>query len=402
VPADRSSFDEELFAPIRWAADVTGEELGFPPRTSWLIGIDETELLKPFQQRILNTAIRSASGQFFYKLTTLPYGHYTLSTNAERELEVGHDFEYVRIDRDPIHDSERALTGVFVKSVYSRRQRLSTERYPHASLHELFGDSRILLPGRGVWPTYEAFAAELDHHLLPAAATRAHDILGRSKTAFANQVGRRLRGTIELRLALQSRPGHQTPDIYAGSQMFVRCADGNPRRIIRLFKAMLERSPIRDNREVKNGRPLVPPNAQTEVMIAFSAESLLRARAEEQIRFEVFDLVNAIGRFANASTYADRIGTDAVTTVRVDSRVSDRTWAAVMRACDLGLLYANVGWNNPDQWPIRSGYFHLAYVLAPHFRVLPRRGRSRSLALVIRDAPTLEGQLRLFREASDE
>jgi hypothetical protein len=400
---DKSSLDEELFAPLRWAAEVAGEELSLSPSTAWLICIDEAELLRPFQQRIMNTVIRAASGQFFYKMTTLPYGHYTLATNADRDLEVGHDFEYVRIDRDPVNDRDTGLTNQFVRSVYRRRQRLSIDKYPPATLVELFGPSRLLEPGRGRWPTYEAFADELDNHLVPSAAYRARELLRRDRGLFASQIARRMRGTIELRLALRSRPGHQNLDIYAGTQLFVRCADGNPRRIIRLFKMMLDRAPAGLRRRAERGEPMIPASIQTEVLISFSAEALFRARSEEHFGFDVFRLIQAFGEFANASTHAPRITTDAVTTVRVDPLVTDRVWAAVTKACDLGLLYANVTWKNPDQWPTRSGFFHLAYVLAPHFRVLPRRGRSRNLSMILRDSDLDHGsQLLLFDELNDD
>jgi hypothetical protein len=60
-------------------------------------------------------------------------------------------------------------------------------------------------------------------------------------------------------------------------------------------------------------------------------------------------------------------------------------------------------WKNQEQWPTRSGFFHLAYVLAPHFRVLPRRGRSRNLSMILRDSDLDHGsQLLLFDELNDD
>ncbi len=399
--SDQSNMDEDLFGPLKWAAEVASEEFHFTSSTAWLICIDEVELLRPFQQRVINTAIRSSSGPFFYKLATLPYGHYTVDTNAERQLEVGHDFEYVRIDRDPIHDSDRSLTNVFVRDVYKKRQRLSPDRYPPATLEELFGPSRLLQPSR--WITDDEFLTALHANLLPSAFERATALLARDRQAFDNEIRRRLRATLELREATRSHQGHKSLDLYSGAQLFLRCADGNPRRIIRLFKAMLERSPhLNPKGHATRGIPIIPTTVQTEVMMAFSSEALLRARAEEGIGFEVYELVTAIGRFANATTHAAHISTDAVTTVRVDAAVSDRTWQAVMKACDLGLLYASVSWSNPDQWPMRSGYFHLAYVLAPHFRILPRRGRARRLSLILQDPLTQAAQQPTLFEFNDD
>jgi hypothetical protein len=401
--ADGSALDDELFAPLRWAAEVASEELRLPAHATWLIAIDEAELLPPLMQRVINTVLRSQSGPFFYKVTTLPYAHYTLETNADRQLEVGHDFEYVRIDRDPIHDKDRSLTAAFVNEVYKRRRRLAPSKYPAATLHELFGPSPILDRGKGAWTSAEELMLELERHLLPSVAARARSVLVRDRQAFDNQYARRLRGTIQLRNALKSRPGHQALDVYAGAPMFVRCADGNPRRIIRLFKAMLDHIPPDGAARLRRGEPIVPTTTQTEVMSRYAADVLLRARSEESVGFDVFRLVSAIGAYARLSTYADRISTDAVTTVRVDHEVSAETWTAVAKACDLGLLYANVSWNHPDQWPVRSGYFHLAYALAPYFRILPRRGRARRLALILQEGEHYESrQLPLFEADVNE
>src|SRR5262249_44862492 len=59
------------------------------------------------------------------------------------------------------------------------------------------------------------------------------------------------------------------------------------------------------------------------------------------------------------------------------------------RSVGLGLLFPNVSANNPDQMPERGGTFHLAYVLAPNFRILPRRGRPRKLATILEEMQAL-------------
>jgi hypothetical protein len=72
----------------------------------------------------------------------------------------------------------------------------------------------------------------------------------------------------------------------------------------------------------------------------------------------------------------------------------------------LGLLFPNVGANNPDQMPDREGTFHLAYVLAPMYRLLPRRGRAHALRTMLKateshGASTGRGQSELPLEDSE-
>ena len=58
-------------------------------------------------------------------------------------------------------------------------------------------------------------------------------------------------------------------------------------------------------------------------------------------------------------------------------------WNLIERAVDNGLLYPNIKWNNFKIMPIKSGEFRLAYVLTPYFKLLPRRGDTRSLNTIL-------------------
>ena len=78
-----------------------------------------------------------------------------------------------------------------------------------------------------------------------------------------------------------------------------------------------------------------------------------------------------------------QLSTDQVSSIYLDSKVTDLQWELIKAAVGLGLLFPNISHNNPDQMPERDGTFHLAYVLAPHFRILPRRGSSISLSALL-------------------
>jgi len=83
--------------------------------------------------------------------------------------------------------------------------------------------------------------------------------------------------------------------------------------------------------------------------------------------------------------HEEPLTTDQITSVTLSTQTDGEKWTLVRRAAGLGLLFPNVGVHNPDQMPEREGTFHLAYVLAPHFRLLPRRGKARKLETVYLD-----------------
>jgi hypothetical protein len=82
--------------------------------------------------------------------------------------------------------------------------------------------------------------------------------------------------------------------------------------------------------------------------------------------------------------HCDKLSSDQISSIRIDDKISSKNWKLIQRAVSLGILYPNISANNPDQMPIKSGVFHLAYVLSPYFNILPRRGRSAKLETVLR------------------
>ncbi len=92
--------------------------------------------------------------------------------------------------------------------------------------------------------------------------------------------------------------------------------------------------------------------------------------------------MNEIGLYMKHCLYDRPLTTDQVSSITIDSHISGREWQLIQRAVALGLLYPNINPRNPDELPVQEGTFHLAYALAPHFRLLPRRGKSRSLKSV--------------------
>jgi hypothetical protein len=130
----------------------------------------------------------------------------------------------------------------------------------------------------------------------------------------------------------------------------------------------------------------LPRKAQNRILVTFSTSSLSRVQSEPQRGPQLYVFLNAIGTYMRALFYDQPLTTDQVTSVLVERNVTEEQWSLVRRSVGLGLLYPNVSANNPDQLPEREGVFHLAYVLAPHFKLLPRRGKARKLTAILEAA----------------
>ena len=103
------------------------------------------------------------------------------------------------------------------------------------------------------------------------------------------------------------------------------------------------------------------------------------------------------------------LATDQVTSFVLDGEVSDLQWELIQTCVQLGYLYPTVGVNSRDEMPIKSGTFRLGYILAPHFFLLPRRGKAQSFSTILKDGNASKGrhkqtphdQMPLFEETPE-
>ena len=102
-----------------------------------------------------------------------------------------------------------------------------------------------------------------------------------------------------------------------------------------------------------------------------------------------------LGDYMHANLHKKPLTTDQVTSVTLDKNVSDEHWKLMCVAVGHGLLHPNVGSGNPDEMPWREGTFHLAYAFAPHFLLLPRRGKAASLATILQDKESQRQQAKM-------
>lgn len=375
------NFDMELFTPLRRGITLAARALDFPENCTWILCIDEAEFLELSHHRVLNSYLRSDSKNLVFKITTMPYFHHTLETNTGAALNVGHDFEYVYVDQDPVvgrQGQEESVIETFAETIFSKRAQVSGSRYYGLSLHRLLGRSKLLDRKDVDWGSGSPEFELLEKYASSETRSRAARLLN-TPTHFADQIGRKIIPALILRDAIQHQRGRAELDIYSGATMIIRCSDANPRRLIRLFNALL--GAVRWNAKRKR---ILDPKAQTRIVVAFSETTLDRVQSEPELGPELFQFLSSIGRFMHDVLHNEPLTTDQISSIEIDRGINDSQWRLVQRAVALGLLFPNVGLNSTDQMPEREGTFHLAYALAPHFRLLPRRGRARRLSVMIR------------------
>jgi hypothetical protein len=385
-PEGSSVFGADAFGPLIRGITLAARVLDFPTECSWLLCLDEAEFLTVAHHRILNSYLRSYSGKLSFKITTMPYAHYTLSTNTEVPLDVGHDFEYVYIDQDPVLQAslnDEDNEG-FANRIFNKRAKASGSKYHRLNLVELLGRS-VLLDDVDPNPNQHTLSL-VRKYGNPQTIARAERLIERPAD-FKDQISRKLRGALFLRDVLEKQRGREELDVYSGATMAIRCGDGNPRRLIRIFNSLL----LKVNWAERAGRRrplLLTAKEQTRILTAVSQSVLTRTQSEPELGPRLFKLLTAIGDFMAFQLSERLLGSDQISSIEIDSNVSDEEWAVVKRAVGLGLLYPNINANNSDEMPERQGKFRLGYVLAPFFRILPRRGKSRPLSSVIRFSET--------------
>lgn len=375
------AFDVELFEPLRRGIILTGRNLELPEDSKWLLCLDEAEALDESHHRILNTYLRTDSGNLVFKITTTPYSHYTQDTNSGTPLVHGHDYEYVYIDRIPLFQDEELVNKLFEK-----RAKLSAPEYQEITLEKLLGRSKLLKPKDSDWTADSEEMVLLKKYANKSTYERALKLLNSNKSTFRDSISRKLHGALILRQAVESKRGHTKLDIYSGVEIVLRCGDSNPRRLVRIFNSLLL-SLKNDYNE--SAIPLISQKKQTDILIEFSTDTLERTKVLPKYGPHLYDTVKAIGDYMSNSLHNLPLASNLILAVEIDKNISDKDWEVVERAVEWGFLYPIRSNNTPDLLPRKEGKFHLAYVLAPHFLLLPRKGESRKLSTMLKSPRTM-------------
>lgn len=402
-----NEFDIELFDPILAGINVINRVLNFPETTSWFICIDEVEMLEEFHHKILNSYLRAKQPNIFFKFTTLPYCHYTIETNLNVPLDIRHDVHYIYIDQD---ESFGYRGAVPLKSnalkLFLKRASVSKPEYTKISFHDIFGESK-LLDNQVI--DYSAFNVKAKSLSEKEVVTRmeSNEILSlflihmnenyrrfgiellknKDISKFGNVLGRKTRAMLYLREYFQKTVGKRNIDIYSGARTIVTVGDCNPRKLIKIFNEMIiiaEKNNIciEDKRD---DVPLISPKFQNLVLVTIAEQELNRYKIEKNFGTGLYEFINSTGEYMHDYIHSKstKLNTEQLSSVEINNKNDDLHWEIIKRAVQKGLLYPNMNYNNPDDMPVKDGVFHLAFILSPRFRLLPRKGDSRNIAKIL-------------------
>ncbi|TRZ90092.1 MAG: hypothetical protein D4R88_04245 [Methanosarcinales archaeon] len=387
------AFGTDLFTPLRQGIRQLSRLLSINADCTWLLCIDEAEFLEEMDHRIINSHMRAFPDKLFFKLTTMPYCHYTLATNIGVDLVNGHDFEYVNMDSDRVMNARvsgetdtigtrfgRTLFRKLLEASDSQIALGSGRDAPSAT--DVLGETKILDSRQEEWDAQSENIQLLEKYASSKTIERAHRLLGTPK--FRDEISRKIHGALLLRKEISELTGNKALTVYSGARMAIRCADCNPRRLIRIFNAllMLRSADQKSFMRMRLKTSWISPEDQSRAMRTLSTSTLNQVRSFKDVGPELHEFLCMLGEYMRANLYDKPLTTDQISSVTIDNTVSDADWKLIRVAVGYGLLHPNIGSGNPDEMPWREGTFHMAYALAPHFLLLPRRGKAAKLTTI--------------------
>ncbi|MEI6757552.1 MAG: hypothetical protein WCK85_06840 [Chlorobium sp.] len=386
------AFGIDLFFPLRQGIRLLSRQLSINPDCTWLLCLDEAEFLTMMDHRIINSHMRAYPENLFFKLTTMPYCHYTLETNIGANLVNGHDFEYVNMDSDRVlnarSNGEIGTIGThFGRTLFNKLIEVSD--FPVGKAYgrdvltatDILGESELLDVRNEDWGADSENMKLLKKYGSKETVDRAYRLSG--QPGFKEAISRKIKGALLLRKQVDERAGNKVLTAYSGARMAIRCSDGNPRHLIRIFNSLLMlQSSVQKNLRKKGFKTLISPEDQTRAMRTLSAVTLNQVRSFPEVGPELHSFLCKLGKYMYIKFHNKPLTTDQISSVVIDDDVSELNWRLVEVAVGHGLLHLNTGHSNADEMPWMEGSFHLAYALAPHFLLFPRRGKAVRLSAI--------------------
>ncbi|EMC2478124.1 hypothetical protein ACPF31_002156 [Vibrio cholerae] len=363
------SFHNNLFSPFSIVTKLVNREFGFDSEvTKWVLCIDEAEFLTEDHLKIINTHMRSSSDLYF-KITTMPYRHSTLGTFVSANVNIHHDLNYVYIDRLGTHNKNQDIADstIYDFAIKLFENRLKRYNFPSdIELNKLVGESQLTSLD-GDFDDDEYILSLVEKHCTPELIARANSAYRDNIELYRNSIYRKLKGLLIIREKYQNRKGNSSTSVFSGVSVIARCSDGNPRRLFRLFKHLLEGQFVEQ----------ISPEVQTKHLKAFSFAELEVIKFERGGR-EAHELMQKLGNFFKSKTHVEKLGSNTPQAINIDPSLDDETWSHIKTAVDLGLLYPSLKRNSnvKHYFPEKEGDFFLAYCLAPYFDLFPRKDRS--------------------------
>ncbi|HGM5550525.1 TPA: hypothetical protein ACKP2V_000762 [Pseudomonas putida] len=372
-----AAFELGLFEPLKRAIDITKRFIEFPADVAWAVCLDEAEYLSTLHHIILNSHLRTFADGLVFKITTMPYKHYSLETNTSVPLNRKDDFTYIYLDNIDVASrsgkgNEFDALKKFCEDIFAKRIKDSAWGASGISLESLLGSSYLLSNEEKV--DQEGMIKLIDKYSNDRTRRRAHDLLGTKK--FDDEIGRKLKGALLLRDFGATHKGNSRITAYSGYEMVIRCSDGNPRRLISLLNAFYNAS-----NEPSGFKP-ISSATQDKILRLYSFDEYRRMVFEPNQGEKIYDIISLVGKYFKHMLHYQKLGTDMTLSFRFN--LEDKAlWDVVADAIGLGLIRPMVERSDYDTLPVMSGVFRLSYILSPHFDLLPRRGKDVALSTIL-------------------
>ena len=381
-------FSLEALGPLQMGKDLLSRIMSIPDETIWLLCIDEAEYMTSVQQRVLNSLMRLSPGNLFLKIATMPYGHYTLETdNAKTPVTPGHDFEYLHMEEgwgmsdceieghnnEEKQDAARQRFGeLLFQKVLS--QYLGRDAISKYLFRDYFGKCELLDPKK------DADWTETSHNMNLLRKYGTDELIARAgkiqskkdKEKFMNEVGRKIRGALVLREDFDSRKGRSKSGMFSGASMIVKCADGNPRLLIRILSRIFAGIDVQAKRQIASVR-------QDDILKNLAKNFLNQIRSYQNVGLKLYENVNVAGNYMARELYDKKISSDCVFSIKIpepNEKDGERR-ELIMSAIKYGVLKPNdVSKINYGAKATLGGLYHLSYIFCPLFRIQPRVGKA--------------------------
>lgn len=379
-------FALEELKPLQVGIELFTEIMSISREANWLLCIDEAEYMTKSQQQVLNSLMRLTPGKLFLKVATMPYGHYTLETdNPAAPVTPGHDFEYLHMENgwavlsetgeDKNVEDENPETQEFGELLFAKvANRYLGERASQYRLKDLFGDCELLDPQKTLdWTRSSHNMKLLQQYASNELITRAKKIqCDKDKEKFMNEIGRKIRGALLLRAEAKRTKGHRKSGIFSGASMIIRCADGNPRMLIRILNKFFAGGLVRLKGTI--GRHL-----QEDVLTALAKNFLNQIRSYQNVGLKLYENVKIAGNYMAYELYQRPLTSDCVFSIKVAEPTSEDCQRAelIKSAIKYGVLKPNDASKiNYGAEATLAGKYHLSYIFCPLFRIQPRFGKA--------------------------
>jgi hypothetical protein len=377
-------FDNDLMLPFKISINIIRSKVAIPRDAVWMICLDEIEYLSELHHRILNSQIRASSSDIVFKIATMPFAHHTLATNLDDPVREGNDFEYINVDQESIDSRGGQFEGEFLRfsrAVFERRMLFNSPKFKNLTLRSLLGPSPLIENKRVDTPEEkELFMALLRRHANPSTIARAERLKG--TPGFKNEIVRKMHGALLLRDALKNFHGNSRLRIYYGEPMVIRCCDGNARRLMRVINQLVQKIQVD-----KAGNAILPidPGVQNQILESLARDTLSRVHSEPPNGFVTALYLNQVGKyFQRQFSSSDRaLGSDQITSIKITDDDGEEAQKFIKQAVQLSLMIPSKEVTLTASDRSCAGVFHLAFLFAPLFHLLPRRNDSVRLSKIL-------------------